>query len=480
MDLLAALAPALAQAQVSLLIPSDNPATDRPPKLRKRDLVELNVDSLAYGGRGVSTLPDGRIVFVQRGLPGDRVSASITKVKSSFVEAKTENVLQASPDRIPAKCPHTDDCGGCSWQELPYREQLRWKEQQFADSLGRIGGIDIEPEPIIGADDIWAYRNKMEFSFGDGPDGDLRLGLHRRGSYWQIVPLEYCHISPKRMNEVRSAVLQVAVDSGLPPYHNRRHEGFWRQLTIREAHNTGDLLVNIVTASGDLPREELLEALAPVGASTILWSITDQHSSTRIDSVETLTGDGFIEETLSTKRFRISPTSFFQTNTRMTEVLYKTIREAAEIKPTDKVLDLYCGTGSIGISLADKAREVFGIELVEESVEDARLNSRLNELENIEFACGATEAVLEEHHSSDGFDVVIVDPPRSGLHPKALKDVVSTRAPRIVYVSCNPTTLARDLAELVSAGYSAVRAVPLDLFPHTYHLEGVVTLDLVI
>jgi len=461
------------------LPPSDTQSAENTPKLRKRDIVELEVEALAYGGRGISTLPDGRIVFVQRGLPGDRVSASVTKVKSSFVEAKTESVLKASSNRLPAKCPHTDDCGGCSWQELPYQEQLLWKERQFADSLGRIGGIDLEPEPIIGADEQWAYRNKMEFSFGDGPDGDLRLGLHRRGSYWQIVPLEYCYISPRRMNEVRSAVLQVAVDSGLPPYHNRRHEGFWRQLTIRAARNIGDLLINIVTASGDLPKDQLLEALAPVGAATILWSVTDQQSSTRIDSVEVLTGDGFIEETLGSKRFRISPTSFFQTNTQMTEVLYETIREAAEIKPTDRVLDLYCGTGSIGICLANKAQEVLGIELNEESIEDARLNSRLNGLDNIQFACGAAETVLEEHHSSGGFDVVIVDPPRSGLHPKALNDVVSTRAPRIVYISCNPTTLARDLAELVSAGYSAIRAVPLDLFPHTYHLEGVVTLDLV-
>lgn len=448
-------------------------------KISRGNAYELDIESLAYGGRGVAHLHDGRVAFVERALPGDRCLVTLTKVKQAYAEGFVSELITPSPDRVPPLCLHHERCGGCSWQSLSYEKQIQAKESQFTEAFKHLGHISIEADPIIPASAHWRYRNKMEFTFGDGPEGDLRLGLHERRSHWKIVDLDGCHLPSERMSGARATVLEVAKSSGMPNWHNRRHEGFWRHVMVREGMNTGDLMVNIITTEGPLPKQELLAALAPLNPSTVVWSVSDQVSATRVDRRETLLGDGTIRERLRDIEYTLSAESFFQTNTAMAETLYSLVEEYAGLSGKERLLDLYCGIGAIGLFLAKKAKAVMGIESVEQAIEDAKMNARLNSIDNATFLAGQAEKVLPAIiESGEVFDVVVVDPPRAGLHPKALRALLDLRAPRVVYVSCNPTTLARDLVDLIGEGYKVVRARPVDMFPHTYHIEGVVLLEL--
>ena len=446
----------------------------------KNDELELEVDSLAFGGNGVARL-NGFVVFVRRGLPGDRVRARVTKVKRRFAEAELLEVLDGGPDRVEPRCSHFGACGGCRFQDFAYAAQAAAKEAQVRDSLTRLGGFD-DPtvEAIVPAVEVYGYRNKLEYSFTQTADGPA-LGFHRAGRWDEILPVETCHLTSSVGNEIRRQTEAWARGAGIVAYDQRTHEGYLRHLVVREGRNTGQVMVVLVTAPGDLPAiDSFIEHLGAVeGMRSIQWAVNDRPAEVTNLPSEILWGEDAIEEELLGRRFRVRPGAFLQTNTRMAEVLYKIVQEYAQLTAQDTIFDLYCGTGTIGLSLADSALTVWGVEISEEAVACALENVQLNGIGNAAFFAGDVgSAVAELVPRAGSPDVVVVDPPRAGLTPKALREVASLEAPRIVYVSCNPTTLAGNARELVDDhGYRLVRVRPVDMFPHTPHFESVLTLE---
>ena len=450
-----------------------------PPVTRDEEL-ELQIDSLAFGGNGVARL-DGFVVFVRAGFPGDTVRARITKVQRRHAEAVTTEVLTAGPARVEAPCVHYPACGGCRFQDLSYEAQLVAKHAWVADSLQRIAGIAEPPlEPILGAVEQFHYRNKMEYSFAPGDDGPT-LGLHRAGRWDEVLGIERCWLTTDAGNRIRNTMHAWAREERLPAYDQGTHEGYLRHLVVREGVNTGQALVQLVTHERErFDRERLIEVLTAIPeVKSIHWSINDtQAEVTNLPSV-LLWGEEAIEEELGGLRFRIRPNAFLQTNTRMAERLYALARDAAGLTGNETVYDLYCGIGTIGLSLARDALTVWGIEISEESVACAIENAELNAIGNAAFFAGNVGQVLSELRERAGEpDVVIVDPPRAGLAGKALKRLGELAAPRVVYVSCNPTTLAGDTKRLVEEyGYRLLRTTPVDMFPHTPHVESVSLLE---
>jgi 23S rRNA (uracil1939-C5)-methyltransferase len=449
------------------------------PVTRDQEL-ELHIDSLAYGGNGVARL-DGFVVFVRRGLPGDTVRARVTKVQRRHAEAIATDVVERGPVRVDAPCAHYPACGGCRFQDLDYAAQLAAKHGWVGDSLQRIAGIAEPPlEPIVRADDVFGYRNKMEYSFAPGEDGPV-LGLHRAARWDSVLEIEHCWLTTDVGNRIRNAVRDWAREERLPGFDQATGEGYLRHLVVREGRNTGQALVQLVTHVGErFDRERLIEVLTEVPeVRSIHWSINDSPAEVTNLPTELLWGEEAIEEQLSGLRFRLRPNAFLQTNTRMAERLYALARDAAALTGSETVYDLYCGIGTIGLSLARDALTVWGIEISEESVACAIENTELNGVGNAAFFAGNVGEVLNELRDRSGDpDVVVVDPPRAGLAGKALKRLGELAAPRVVYVSCNPTTLAGDVKRLVEDyGYELVRTTPVDMFPHTPHVESVSLLE---
>lgn len=448
--------------------------------------MELTVENLAFGGRGLAR-SGGLVVFVEGAVPGDRVRARIGKRKPQYAEARAIEILEPSPDRIAPRCTHFGACGGCRWQHLPVEVQLRHKEAQVRDALRHIGGQSgFEMAPIVASPEAFHYRNKMEFSFARPPGGALEIGLHRAGDFRQIVDVTECHIQPADLNDVVGyfrAELEAQAAGGLcpaAPYERTRQTGFHRHLIFRRSHATGDFLAAMITASGAWPGvEEFARGLMErfPRCRGFQWGVFDGVGDVaRMDELKFASGEPAIEEHLGGLRFRVSAFSFFQTNTAAAERLYGVVREFAELTGRERLLDAYCGTGSIGLFCADAAAAVTGIEAVESAVDDARHNAELNGIGNCTFLCGDMRAVLEREHlgGPGAFGRIIVDPPRGGMEKRALKHLLELAPPLLVYVSCNPTTLARDAVQIAEAGYRAARVQPLDLFPHTYHVECVV------
>src|SRR6187431_1588250 len=444
--------------------------------VKKDDELELRVDSLAYGGNGVGRL-DGFVVFVRGGLPGDLVRARATKVKKGFAEATRTALLEPGPDRVDAPCRHFGVCGGCRFQDLAYESQLAAKEQQVRDALVRIGRIDEPPlEPIIPAASVFGYRNKLEYSFSAGEEA-LELGFHRAGRWDEIVDIEECLLTTDLGNEVRLAVRGWAREERLEPYDQATGTGYLRHLVVREGRNTGQVLVLLVTAPGERFETgyfvDVLRRFPEV--RSIHWAINDTPAEQTNLPTKLLWGDEAIEEEILGLRYRVRPSAFFQTNTAMAARLYELVREFAALRGDENVYDLYCGTGTIGLALAARARSVWGLEISEEAVACAIENAELNGIENARFFAGNVGQTIDELVERSGkADVVVVDPPRAGLAGKALRRTGALRAPRVVYVSCNPTTLASDLAVLRDDyGYVLERCTPVDMFPHTPHIESV-------
>jgi 23S rRNA (uracil1939-C5)-methyltransferase len=441
--------------------------------------LELRVDSLAYGGNGVARL-NGFVVFVRRGLPGDRVRARVTKVKRNHAEALTTQVLEPSPERVEAPCSHYPACGGCRFQDLAYEAQTAAKEMQVADALRRLGGVDEPPlEPILPAVERFHYRNKLEYSFAPGPEGAL-LGFHKAGRWDEVLDVERCWLTTDLGNAIREAVRAWAREEDLPAYDQAEGTGYLRHLVVREGRNTGQALVELVTAPGErFERGYLVEALRRFPeVRSIHWAVNDTPAEVTNLPTTLLWGDEAIEEELLGLRFRVRPNAFLQTNTAMAERLYELALEAAGLTGEETVYDLYCGIGTIGLVMAAQALTVWGVEVSEESVACALENAELNGIGNAAFFAGNVGQALEELRDRAGPpDVVVVDPPRAGLAGKALKRVGETGAPRLVYVSCNPTTLAGDVKRLAADyGYRLERARPVDMFPHTPHVETVALL----
>ncbi len=449
-------------------------STNAPRSARpsRGDELELTVDTLAYGGNGVARL-DGYVVFVSGAMPGDRVRAEVGKAKRAYAEARAVEILEPGPDRIAPVADHP----GAPWQVLPYERQLAVKQEQVDDALTRIGRLSgYELEPIVPAVQQWRYRNKLEYSFGTGEDGELVCGFHAPGRWDKIVPMTDCKLQSERGNELRAQVLAFCRAQGLEAWDRRTQFGFLRNVVIREGRRTGQYQVRLVTSPGEMDAEAFAGAIEADG---VFWTQTDSMGeSTQGGTTRLLAGSPQLMDDLGDLRFLISPEAFFQTNTEMAEVLYGTAVEYAGLRGHERVFDLYSGIGTIALTLATRAREVIGVELVEPAVADAAQNAQLNEIDNTAFYAGDIRTSMRELVEEAGKpDVCVIDPPRAGLSAKVVRRIVEAAPERIVYVSCNPTTLAPNAAQLVEAGYVLRRVRPVDLFPQTPHIETVALLE---
>ncbi len=444
------------------------------------DELELMVDSLAYGGNGVARL-NGFVVFVRRGLPGDTVRAEVTKVKRGYAEALATEVLAPGPNRIEAPCTHYPACGGCRFQDLAYEAQIAAKHDQVRDALVRLGRVADPPiEPIVPAESVFHYRNKLEYSFADTSRG-AALGFHRAGRWDEVLEVERCWLTTDLGNAIRDTVREWAQEEGLPAFDQRTQTGYLRHLVVREGRNTGQALVQLVTAPGDLQgADRFVAALrAFPEVRSIHWAVNDSPAEVTNLPTNLLWGEEGIEEEVCGLRFRVRPNAFLQTNTAMAERLYGVAIEYAGLTGAETVYDLYCGIGTIALAMASRALTVWGVEANEESVACAIENAGLNGITNAAFFAGEVGRSLEDLRERAGApDVVVVDPPRAGLSGKALRGLARLEAPRIVYVSCNPTTLAANVKDLAADwGYTLRRVCPVDMFPHTPHIESVALLE---
>jgi 23S rRNA (uracil1939-C5)-methyltransferase len=450
-------------------------------KPRRGDVLDLTIDDLAFGGEGVGRV-QGYVVFVRGGLPGDRVRARIVEARSRFGRAVIESLESPSPDRVDAPCPYFGRCGGCRLQHLAYPAQLAFKEKQVRDCLERIGGLGaFELRPILPAPDPYGYRNKMEFTVVRDPGEGVAIGLHQADRYDVVLDIERCLLQSDTMNALLDELRAQARVRKLAVYDQDSGAGLLRFATVREGRRTGEAMVNIVAAAPDVealgPVAERLRARVPSVASVVV-NVNAKKASVAVGTEEhLLLGREYIRESLGGLTFQVSANSFFQTNTVQAERLFAVVEAACGLEGGETVLDLYSGTGAISLLLARRCRWVYGIEVSAAAVDDAVRNARANGIENCTFLPGEVRHVLPSL-MRDGVraEVVVADPPRAGFHPKALHALATLGPERLVYVSCNPSTLARDLADLVRQGYRLEWVEPVDMFPQTPHIEAVARL----
>ncbi len=469
---------------------------------KKKQMVEVEIIDLGDKNQCFGRLEDGMSIFVQGAAAvGDVVRAEIFKIKKNYLVARFHELVRPSPHRIDPICPYFGLCGGCKWQHMDYAEQLRLKRKQVQDALRHLGGFDsVECEPCIAAPDLFGYRNKMDFSFTDlrylTPDEmeiepgdhdkplDFALGFHAPGCYSKAIDIDHCDLSTEEMNIALNAVRSFCLENkeALPVYSTRSHTGELRNLVVRHGGQTGEFMVNLVTSTH---HPELMQELSGIlqtalgdRLTTFVNNTTSAKNTVAFGEKEFLLhGPGFITDRLGEYTYRISANSFFQTNTVQAEKLYNQILETARIKPTDIVYDLFCGTGSIALFASGHCKKVLGVELVQSSVLDARENAKRHNVENCEFIQLDLKDIknIEKEMREFGHpDVVITDPPRAGMNPKAVKMLLEIAPPVIVYVSCNPASLARDGQMLCEEGkYRLVSCQPIDMFPQTNHVESV-------
>jgi 23S rRNA (uracil1939-C5)-methyltransferase len=445
----------------------------KPARPQRGDELELKIDSLAFGGAGVART-EGYVVFVSGAVPGDRVRAVIGKRKRAYAEARVTELIEPSPDRVPERAHHP----GAPWQVLPYERQLEVKAEQVDDALRRIGKLDgYALEAIVPAVQEWRYRNKLEYSFGTDPEsGALVCGFHAPGRWDEIVAIDDCLLASEPANGAREQIAAWCRAQGLTAYNRRSGEGLLRNLVVREGRRTGALQARLVTSPGQLDRDSL--AAAGAGLDGLLWTRQDSlGETTQGGETELLAGTERFEEELGGLHFSVSAEAFFQTNTEMAERLYELAVDYAQPQGYERVYDLYCGIGTIALTIAPRVAEVWGLELVEAAIADAINNARANQIDNVRFFAGDVRLALRELTEKAGRpDTLIVDPPRAGLSQKVVRRIVETAPKKIIYVSCNPTTLAPNAAQLVEAGYSLRRVRPVDMFPQTPHIECVAEL----
>ena len=436
--------------------------------------VELVIERLAHGGAGVARTGGRYVVFVDGVVPGDRVRAAVWRRRRAYANARVVELIEAGPDRVAARADHP----GAPWQVLRYERQLEVKRELVDDALRRIGRLDgFELEPIVAAAEQWRYRNKLEYSFGRDEDGGLACGFHAPGSWEHIEPVADCLLASEPGNQMRETVFAWCRAQGLEPFDRRTHSGQLRNVVVREGRRTGQIQVRLVTAGeGKLDTDSLAAAVRCDG---LLWTRVDAAAGGAAGGVtELVAGSERLEERIGELTIEISPLSFWQTNTEMAERLYEIVVRDAALRGFERVFDLFCGIGSIGLTLATRAGEVLGLELVAEAVADATRNAARNEVTNARFEAGDVRRALRDVTAAAGRpDVIVVDPPRAGLSAKILRRIVEAAPKRIVYVSCNPTTLAPNAAALVEAGFALRRVTPVDLFPQTPHIECVALLE---
>lgn len=465
--------------------------------LKKGKEVELYIDAAAFKGKGIGKVDD-LAVFVPNTAPGDRVRARIIKRKKNYREGKLLEVLEPGKRRIKPRCRHASVCGGCNWQHVDYDYQLSFKQDQVRDHMHRIGGLtNLEVNPTIGCEAIFYYRNKMEYSVGNRrwlsreeinrdefvSDRGFAAGLHAPGRFDKILNLQECHLQDPVSYRILDFIRTYCIEHDITPYNPVDHEGYMRNIVIRNACHTEDLMVNLVTNSNDEETirglsEALLEQFPEI--TTIVNNINDSRSPTAVGRYENvLYGPGYITDYIGPYHFNIHANAFFQTNTRQAEKLYDVARSFADIQEGETVYDLYCGVGTLSLYLGEKAGRVVGIELVDVAVENALQNAKENGVENVAFVKGDMKEVFNERITAEYGepDCLITDPPRSGMHPDVVERLKELKVPKMVYVSCNSSTMARDLKELNEV-YDILEVQPVDMFPQTYHIETVANLRL--
>ena len=469
-------------------------------ELKKGNEIELVVENLSFGGKGLARV-NGFVVFIDRTIPGQRVLVRITRKKTSYAEARVLEVLEDSPLAISPRCSHFGTCGGCLWQNLLYEEQLKVKRNLVWECLAHIGGLSQDVVlQTLPSPQIFYYRNKMEFSFAPRrwllPEEidrqplkkprNFALGLHVKGFYNRVLDIEECHLQNPLSAAIVKQVRQFALASGLPPYNTIDHTGFWRFLVVRDSKHSGQILVELITAaarSGSTEIEQLCSELRTEipEITTLVHGISSKKAQiATADTRKVIVGPGYIEEKLGALQFRISSGAFFQTNSQASKILLDQVLAGCTLSGSEAVWDLYCGTGTMAIGVAKAARNVIGFELMEEALADARTNARLNGADNCAFVLGDLKSLLVDPSSLiDRYgspEVVVTDPPRAGMHPSVVKQLAALTPSKIVYVSCNPATFARDL-KMLTEKYRLIRVQPVDMFPHTPHIEAVAVLE---
>ena len=456
-------------------------------KVRKNQILEVEIVNIAFGGKGLAKL-NGFTLFVDQAIPGDVAAVRVFKKKRSYAEARVERLIKPSPLRVKAPCPYSGHCGGCKWQFLEYGQQIQYKKQHVQESLQHIGHIhDAAVVDTIPSQKVFGYRNKMEFTCArrrwllpeemeasDPLQAGMALGLHVPGTFYKVLDTKACLLQPAPGNKLLEDIRQYIKDSPLPVYDLRSHSGFWRFVTLRHSVAHDNWMVNLVTA------EENREAVQPLAdalmkmhpyVAAVVNNVTDSKAGVAIGQKEIqLGGHSHLIEKIGRYAFKISANSFFQTNTAGARQLYATVKKYADLGGRETVLDLYCGTGTIAIYLAETAREIIGIEQVQSAVNDARTNCRANNIANCRFIQGDMRDRLRDLDISA--DVIVADPPRAGMHKDVVRRILAMQPEKIIYVSCNPAALARDAAMMYDL-YRLEEVQPVALFPHTYHIESV-------
>jgi 23S rRNA (uracil1939-C5)-methyltransferase len=457
--------------------------------MKKGSELILTIEKMAIGGRALAR-QEGFVLFVDKAVAGDVVRVKVFKKKKQFAEARTLEIIQPSPYRIQPECQYSDYCGGCKWQFIDYDQQIVFKQQHVSEALEHIGNIQSPiVHPTIRSPNIFEYRNKMEFScadrrwlmrseMGNNIDRSFALGLHVPGTFDKVLDIHKCKIQKNQGNAILADVRQFMKSSGEPAYGLKTHEGFWRFCVLRYSNAHDQWMVSVVTS---VDKPQLIQNMTDeiTGRHDNIVSFIHQVSARKAaiavgESEKCLQGQNFIEDYIGPFSFKIAANAFFQTNTRAVVHLYETVKAYARLKPSDIVWDLYCGTGTIAIWLANSCASVCGIEYVDEAITNARHNCMDNNIHNCHFVCGDIKDQLKVQNEKP--DVVIMDPPRAGTHPKVIAQLLSINPRRIVYVSCNPTTMARDVS-LLASHYVLTEVQPVDMFPHTFHIEAVARLE---
>lgn len=449
--------------------------------VKKRDIVEARIEDLEFPSKGIAQV-DGKKLFVKNTVPGQLVRVNISKVKDDYAEGKLLEVLERSPEEAESFCEHFGSCGGCAHQTLPYGVQLKMKANLVHKLLEDAGIKDYQFLGIEGSPEIFAYRNKMEYSFGnEEKGGEITLGMHKKGKFHDVVTVDRCRIADEDFNLILRTILHYFREKKIPLYNNKTHLGYLRHLVVRKAKKTKEILINLVTSTQQqVDMTELVELLKQQNYEGklvgFLHTLNDGVSDIVVsDRTDILWGQDYFTEEILGLYFQISAFSFFQTNSIGAEKLYSMVMDFMGVAADKTVFDLYCGTGTIGQIAAKRAKKVIGIEIVEEAVAAANRNARLNGLDNCVFIAGDVLKKIDELKEKP--DIIILDPPRAGIHPKALKKILDYKAPEIIYVSCNPKTLAENLKDIQQAGYRVEKVKCMDMFPHTPHVECVVLMS---
>lgn len=471
--------------------------------MNKGDIIQVKIDKYAFEGKGIGRVdienlsgdsePDSFIIFVNGAYPGDLVSAKIKKLKKTYAEAFVEEIITSSPQRVQPRCKYFGTCGGCKQQDLDYAQQVAYKQEQVEDIFKHDGGFEnFEIQNILSSENVFYYRNKMEFSFSELQwlkvidektviNKGFFVGLHVPNNFEKILDIEECYLQSELSTNILNFSREFFKKRSISIYNTRTHLGYLRNLVIRQAQKASDLMINLVTfEENELLMKEYVTAITNKfpEITTVVNNISKKKASIAVGDYEIVYhGSGFIHDKIGEYKFRISANSFFQTNTIQAENLYKIILDYTDLKGNEIIYDLYSGAGTIAIYVSGSAKEVYGFETVESSIYDAKANLEINKVENVSFVqADLYKTFLPFTSVLPKPDVIILDPPRGGMHSITVKDVLLLKPEKIVYVSCNPSTQARDFKLMVEGGYKLIKTIPVDMFPHTYHIENVALL----